>query len=47
MLSIFYFTSKNINRIKNEVINKDNIFITKDFPIPNFEEYKYEKKNFG
>ena len=47
VLSIFYFTSKNINRIKKEIINKDNTFITNDFPIPTFEEYKYEKKNFG
>ena len=38
VLSIFYFTSKNINRIKNEIINKDNTFITNDFPIPTFEK---------
>ena len=46
VLSIFYFTSKNIKRIKNELINKDNRFITSDFPIPSFEKYKYEKKKF-
>ena len=47
VLSAFYFTFKNIKRIKNEIINKDNIFITNNFPIPNFEEYEYEKKKFG
>lgn len=47
VLSIFYFTSKNIKRIENEVLNKDNTFITNDFPIPSFREFKYKKKKFG
>ena len=46
VLSVFYFTSKNIKRIKNEITNKDNRFITNDFPIPSFKKYKYEKKKF-
>ena len=46
VLSVFYFTSKNIKRIKNEIINKDKRFITNDFPIPSFEKYKYKEKKF-
>ena len=46
MLSIFYFTSKNINRIKNEIINKDNTFITMIFQYQLLKNIN-TKKNFG
>lgn len=44
VLSIIFFSFKNILRINNELKNIQNIFVTKTFPIPIYKKYGFETK---